>query len=36
MRQLTALDASFFAIENDNNYGHVGGCRSSSRPPMGS
>jgi diacylglycerol O-acyltransferase len=25
MRQLTALDASFFAIENDNNYGHVGG-----------
>ena len=25
MRQLTALDSSFFAIENDNNYGHVGG-----------
>ena len=25
MRQLSALDASFFALETDNNYGHVGG-----------
>ena len=25
MRQLSALDASFFAIETENNYGHVGG-----------
>jgi hypothetical protein len=25
MGQLSALDASFFAIETENNYGHVGG-----------
>ncbi len=25
LKQLTALDAQFLAIESDRNYGHVGG-----------
>lgn len=34
MRQLTSLDAQFLRMEDARTYGHVGGWRCTTRPPL--